>query len=321
MKIINLGLLIVTIILSGLLQSSSPIPAEVEPELQPVLVNNPPHIITMKTSQTIVEPSSKCRISCIANDDDGDVLSYLWSAEKGDMSGEGYKITWTAPGKEGIYPIDVVVTDSEDIAESSINVTVKQNNIPSISSIVPSANWLQPFDSCTLVCRASDPDGDKLDYKWNTYSGTISGQGPIVVWNAPEQPGPHDIVIIVSDSYGGRVARMFTINVATIHPPVIEDFVITAKETKFFREYEDEYKILHTNSCSIECVVTNSTGELTFSWSAEKGKISGDGAIVTWTPPHVKGLVSITVKVTDAENNMDEKELVFKVEKCSCVFT
>jgi hypothetical protein len=102
---------------------------------------------------------------------------------------------------------------------------------------------------------------------------------------------------------------------------VIEDFIITAKETKFFREYEDEYKILHTNSCSIECVVTNSTGELTFSWSAEKGKISGDGAIITWTPPHVKGLVSITVKVTDAENNMDEKELVFKVEKCSCVFT
>lgn len=324
--IIRLFIFPLLFVLLSNFQNWATVPSVAEPAPEPVQVtnppvNHPPHIIELKTSPEIIAPRENCQISCIAADDDGDKVSYEWIANKGDITGSGHKILWTAPAVEGIYPVVVRVIDTgEGSTEGSINITVKNNDVPTIDALWADVEWVAPFESCNIVCRANDLDGDALDYEWTPLSGTVSGTGPIVVWTAPEQPGPQSIMVRVSDSYGGSVASLLTINVAVDKPPVIEEFIVTADKPKFLRKYPDEYKVLRSATCTIECVATESYDSLTYSWSAERGELIGEGAMVTWIPPQVKGYVNIRVTVTDIAGNKIEEVLVFKVEKCSCVF-
>jgi hypothetical protein len=314
------------LILLSNLQNCATMSSVAEPAPEPVQinnppVNNPPHIIELKSNQDIITPLANCEISCIAADDDGDKVSYEWIVKKGNITGNGYKIIWTAPTVEGVYPIVVRVTDTRDgITESSINVIVKNNDVPTIDALWADVKWLEPSESCNLVCRANDLDDDMLDYQWTPLDGSVSGTGPIVVWTAGEQQGPQSIMVRVSDGYGGSVASLLTINVATDKPPVIKEFIVTADKPKFLRKYPEEYKVLRGTTCSIECVAEGSRGDLVYNWFAERGEIIGEGAIVTWIPPEVKGQVAITVSVADMAGNKVEEILVFKVEKCSCVF-
>jgi hypothetical protein len=319
---IKLLLLLLLLVLGGVLQACTTIPSVAETVPNYIPVNHPPHIINLKTSRDIITPSGNCHVSCIASDEDGDEVGYEWIVEKGEITGGGYKIIWSAPGIEGIYAITVRVNDTrENVTEASINVTVKNNNSPTINTLYADVEWLAPFESCNIVCRAKDPDGDKLNYNWTTLDGSISGTGPIVVWTANGQPGPHNIMVIVDDGYGGSVARLLTINVAIDQPPKIEEFVVTASESKYFKKYEQEYKVLRGISCQIECIVADYHDHLVYDWFAEKGEIYGEGAIITWVPPQGKGEVTLVVTVTDEAGNKAENKLIFKVETCSCVFS
>ncbi len=312
-------------VIGSVLQACAPISsvadvAEPVPDLIPT--NHPPHIINLKSSQDIITTLGNCHVSCIAADEDGDEVSYEWIVEKGEVIGSGYKIIWTAPGSEGIYPVTVRVNDTrEGITEGSINVTVRNNDAPTISALSADVEWLAPFESCNIVCRANDLDDDILDYTWTPLDGSVLGTGPIVVWTAAEQPGPQSIMVKVSDGYGGSIASLLTINVALDQPPQIEELIVTASKPKLLRKYTEEYKVLRGTSCQIECVVAGSYDELDYNWFAEKGEISGEGAIITWVPPQEKGEVILGVTVTDIAGNESEKKLIFKVEKCSCVFS
>lgn len=307
---------IILLVFFGYLQNCNPVTLVVDQ----VQVNHTPVIISLKTSRDIITPLRNCQISCIASDPDGDDLNYKWSAEEGKITGEGYKIVWTAPSDEGIYCVSIRISDAEESIEEVVNITVRNNHPPTITGLLADVEWIYPLESCHIICRAKDSDDDALSYKWATVEGSISGTGPIVTWTAPQQPGPRGITVIVSDEYGGNVARLLTINVADSHPPVIEEFIVTGSEPKYLRKYTDEYKILEGKSCQIECIVTYANDDLVYTWSAERGEISGEGSVITWVPPSVKGIVILTVIVTDIAGNETEEDLVFKVETCSCVF-
>lgn len=292
----------------------------VAPIVDQAQVNHSPVIINLKTNQDIITPLGNCQISCIALDQDGDNLNYYWLAEAGKINGEGYKIIWTAPDKEGVYSIKTKLSDNEEIVEETIDIIVRKNHPPVINGLFADVKWLKPLEDCHFICRSEDADNDELSYRWNTVNGRINGTGPIIVWTAPPRAGPQDITVIVSDKYGGSAAKLITIKVAENYPPVIEDFIITASEPKYFKEYTDEYKILKGKSCQIECIVNDLNGDLEYTWSAERGELSGEGSLVTWVAPGVKGIVNITLIVTDIAGNMTEETIVFKVETCSCVF-
>jgi hypothetical protein len=52
-------------------------------------------------------------------------LNYTWSTSGGLIVGNGTKISWTAPGINGIYEITVAVTDGQGgRANFSIRITV-----------------------------------------------------------------------------------------------------------------------------------------------------------------------------------------------------
>ena len=91
-----------------------------------VAVNHPPVIESLTADPPAVNRGRTSTIECVASDPDDDELSYLWSAEEGDISGQGATITWTAPGTCATYTITVTVADGRG-EEASQALSIKVN--------------------------------------------------------------------------------------------------------------------------------------------------------------------------------------------------
>jgi hypothetical protein len=176
-----------------------------------------------------------CSIECLASDQDGDVISYEWSASRGSFSGEGPVVNWTAPYADGTYNITVMVTDGRDgESKGSLTIDVKTNHRPIIERLLiipedrdnfnPSASppKILMGTSCEIECRASDPDDDRLSYEWSidaardwTAVGSIDEDGDIAVWTAPLRLSQVIVTVTVSDSSGATDTDSVLFHVVT----------------------------------------------------------------------------------------------------------
>lgn len=106
------------------------------------------------------------------------------------------------------------------------------NRPPLIHSFTPSAKTIQvcPFHpelfdkpQVNLVVKATDPDGDELQYNYSTSEGTISGQGESVVWDLNDAlRGQHEAHVTVTDGKGGKVEATLivtTVDAGSCDPP------------------------------------------------------------------------------------------------------
>lgn len=76
-----------------------------------VIVNHAPVIESLAAEPSPVRQGKTSTIECVASDLDEDELSYLWSANRGNISGQGSTVAWTAPNACGTYIITVTVAD------------------------------------------------------------------------------------------------------------------------------------------------------------------------------------------------------------------
>lgn len=290
-----------------------------------MLANHRPIIISLKAELERVLPSGTCQIVCNATDPDGEELSYGWSADGGAITGEGATVTWTAPGSVGSYNVTVIVLDSRGGAVTDyVTVTVRRNNAPTINSLIANAVWTTPSGNLQVTCAASDPDGDELSYEWTATGGDISGTGAVVNWTAPQEVGIcNNVTVVVKDGHGRQDTRFVSLSVALSTPPTIEDLIVTAEEPKYLKKTSAGYKVGKTKVYYIECIASNTSGEVFYEWSCEDGAISGEGSLITWTAPNPTGSVTVTVTVivSDVAGNKVSKSIVFEVVSCSsCTF-
>jgi len=186
-----------------------------------VEVNNEPHIVSLIVDEEHVAPSSNCNIVCDASDaDDGDELSYFWSATGGTISWEDSIATWSAPSDTGSYIIRVEVSDGRGgkaVEYLTINITsVASNNPPEIKDLtVTPEDKIHKHKTATIECHASDPDGDELSYDWWAEKGDISWEGSVATWEAPGQEGTFTIMVTVSDGRGGEDSETIVLRVCT----------------------------------------------------------------------------------------------------------
>ena len=65
----------------------------------------------------------------------------------------------------------------------------------------------------------------------------------------------------------------------------------------------------------IECTASDPDGdELSYSWLADSGHISGEGSTASWTAPEAPGSYTITVAVTDGRDGEATAQLTISVE-------
>jgi hypothetical protein len=287
-----------------------------------MLANQPPTIISLGAQPNSVIPSGRCQIVCHATDPDGDELSYSWSASGGSISGTGMTVNWTAPDSGGFYKVTVTVTDPRgDEAMSQVTITVGAP--PIITSLVAAADWTIPSGSVQVTCNATDPDGDELSYEWTATAGNISGTGAVVNWTAPQEAGIYDITVVVRDSHGDSATDSLHISVATEQPPLIETLLITKDRYGhcYLKKSGEKYLVGKEQKYDIECIVSNTSMELSYEWSCDGGQISGQGPMITWTAPNSSVEVTVTVTVSDLAGNMVSKNIMLSVVSCSaCTF-
>ena len=292
-----------------------------------ILANHRPVITSLATEPKVVLHLGSCQIVCNATDRDGDELSYNWSTSEGRITGEGATVTWTAPLSEGSYNVTVTVTDGHGgKVVKQITITVRTNEPPEINSLIADADWTILSGSLQVTCDASDPNGDELSYEWTTTGGDISGTGAAVNWTAPQAVGTYNVTVLVTDVLGWSDTRSITLIASNGPPPIIENLVVTAKEPKYLREITPgyEYKVLKTKVyyIEIECIASNTSGELIYDWSCDGGKISWEGSTATWTAPDTSIVVTATVTATvsDVAGNRVSKNIDFQVQYCTCGF-
>ena len=286
-----------------------------------VLANHPPAITGLEAEPGRILPAGNSQIVCTASDSDGDELSYGWAASGGEINGEGAVATWTAPDSAGSYDVTVTVTDGRGgEVMGDVTITVRDNEPPEISSLAAGADWSTPLGTIQVTCTASDPDGDELSYEWSTTGGDISGTGTAVTWTAPEEADMYQVTAVVKDGYGAEDTKSVVLSVATGTPPIIEDLIVTA-DHKYLKKTATGYKVGKTQEYYIECIASNTSGELVYEWSYDGGEISGEGSMTTWTASDVSGEVTVTVVVTDVADNIVSKSVILEVVPCSaCIF-
>ena len=99
--------------------------------------NQPPVISNISANEGEINPAGSCQIECIASDPDEDELSYIWSTDGGNISGEGSIVTLIAPDAPGAYTIVVKVTDGrEGEATTHLTIDVVAPNQPPVIEVV-----------------------------------------------------------------------------------------------------------------------------------------------------------------------------------------
>jgi hypothetical protein len=296
--------------------------------LYTMLANHRPVIISLAAEPEGVPPLGSCQIVCNATAPHGDELSYNWSASRGAITGEGATVTWTAPYSEGSYNVTVTVTDSHGRgATDYVIIPVRVNSPPSINSLVANAAWVSPSGNLQVICNATDPDGDNLRYEWTTTGGHISDTGAAVKWTAPREVDAYNVTVVVKDGYGGEDTRKIPLCVDRGTPPTIENLIVTAKGNPYLKEDSQpgcNYEVFQTKEYDIDCIASNTSGELSYEWSCTAGSISGEGSNITWTapstPPAQSIKVVVTVIVSNVAGNRVGKDIVFYVSYCTCPF-
>ncbi|MCD6115399.1 hypothetical protein J7K93_00145 [bacterium] len=73
------------------------------------------------------------------------------------------------------------------------------NSAPQIIQLTATTNVIFVTESIEVKCVATDPDGDSLNYYWDSAPNSIRGQGSSVTWIAPEKAAQYSITCKVSD--------------------------------------------------------------------------------------------------------------------------
>ena len=164
--------------------------------------NQPPVVEDIYVLEEAVHVDDLVTVVCIADDADGDDLTYDWFTVSGDILGPYNQaaVQWQAPSYPGLRYLRVTVSDGEDYTADSIGIEVL-GYVPVIQQIESSPDTVYVNGFAMLTCTAFDPDGDAVIYTWSAASGSFTGgnTGSSVIWQAPLSTGMKTIYVTVDD--------------------------------------------------------------------------------------------------------------------------
>lgn len=201
--------------------------------------NHYPAIDGLGTDCDWVVPGESCEVRCQAEDMDGDVLTYTWSADCGEIVGDGASVMWTAPDFEADCTVRVVVSDGYG-GERTASVAMKAAVDPPlvvtdmIVAPVDEPEYLKFYDerykilkgkTCTIRCVVNEPDRI-TSYEWSD-GGPVSlfpvggerfafTSGPSEIrWTAPMERGEYVIKVAARDDEGHFAEKSIVVKVET----------------------------------------------------------------------------------------------------------
>jgi hypothetical protein len=186
--------------------------------------STPPKIVDI-VGITEWKPSQESSLICACEDEEG--VSYLWSAEKGAIKGEGKQVSWTAPEAMGDYVITVKVKNAQG-AETTFKKTLKvtdnpyNNNTPDTTiylklsppstAVVSAQSHPRIWTTSEIECVVEGADESGLTYQWTAPTGKLmapglaDGKAKRVGWISPGVAGIFKVSVKVTDKYGNQAS-------------------------------------------------------------------------------------------------------------------
>jgi hypothetical protein len=164
------------------------------------------------------------------------------------------------------------------------------NHPPRIKSLAAVKYTALHDENVRIYCTAADKDNDTLSYAWIATGGNITGGGAGVLWTAPDSTGVFYVRSVVTDTHGASIedSVTFTIVDSINHAPVISG--MTARPGKIDLEATSELTCLASDPDS---------DQVTFTWSASQGSITGSGPVIAWSAPPSEGNYFVVCRVQD----------------------
>jgi len=217
------------IFLAGISILVSIVSCNTSPVGQPSDSNPADHTPVITTIAGALEwkPSQEGVLRCPVSNPENDALTFLWSAEKGTIKGEGEQVTWTAPDTEGEYSITVKVSNSKGAAASATRKFKVTNNpygniepdktiylkinLPS-KDIVKESRRVRIWTTSIIQCIPQNSDLEQLTFKWTVHEGRLAannldaGTADSVGWIAPGVKGNYTVSVLVTDQNGNEAS-------------------------------------------------------------------------------------------------------------------
>lgn len=286
--------------------------------------NRPPIIQSISLDGETLDELESRVINAIVMDEDGDEMTYQWSATKGTFSDQTQlSTTFTAPSVASNEAITVTlsVSDGKKTNSLSIYVTVKdtanptENNTPIIQSInVPTE--IIDTDAPSINVLAYDPDSsDTLTYFWEANLGTIgSDESQKTTYTPPTVTSSttETIKITVCDNHNSCISSStdMVIKPASGEPQSNTDPKI---ESVYIPASINELASANLNVLALD----DDTGDtLTYFWSATLGQFDkNDVQNPAYTAPDVSADISISIEVTvcDSKNSCVNKSQIVDI--------
>ncbi len=162
-------------------------------------------------------------------------------------------------------------------------------------------------DLAVVRADASDPDSDPLTYSWRANRGTLDGTGTEVRWNSSGLgAGTYTVEVRVDDGRGGTAGCSADIRVEARpnRPPTLSCST-------------DRSAVPIEETAHITADATDPDNDtLTYSWSANAGRVSGTGASVTFESAGLKaGTYPIRGRVDDGRGGTADCMVAIEVQE------
>lgn len=178
------------------------------------------------------------------------------------------------------------------------------NNPPVIFSLTPSKRKVNFSETITIKANVKDADGDSISFLWLTNRGEFKFTSlDSALWTAPDSSGSSLIFLQVSDPLNGRDADS-TVIIVQNRIPVITS--VAASDTN----------VLVGNKISLRVEASDPDGDdISYKWEADGGEFIGSTSEETaeWRAPMTVSNVTITVTVTDENNDSAVKSITLNV--------
>ena len=202
----------------------------------------------------------------------------------------------------------VLIDDAETILDIDFGIqrdAQENNSDPQITSSPPETIAIgSPY---RYEARASDPDGDPLEYDLvvGPDGAGVSSTTGVLVWQpALDELGTHDLILRVRDSNGGVALQAFQVEVSLNSSPVITSTPVTNAVAGFLYRYPATAQDADSGDI------------LTFSLESPPAgmNIDTNSGLVTWIPPTDElGDHFIEITVDDGKGGIDEQTYTLTV--------
>lgn len=209
------------------------------------------------------------------------------------QTGGGY---WALMGRaaartEGGH--QVVRFPTQHFGTYAASLPTENDGAPTVTAISAVPVSVAPEEETSLVCQASDPDGDALTYAWSGPGNFTENASSATGWSA-DQPGAYQLECTVGDGHGHLVSALYFIDVS--EPPANLAPQITALSAS-------PATVVAGGETTLTCEATDPEGdELSYAWTGT-GTFGSPAASTSSWSYDTAGAYDLTCTVSDTHGN------------------